>query len=440
MRFKKSSGINESEKILADLCEQSFLSFWTYPNLYRSKAKELADLIVVFGDHVIIFSDKCCQYPSSGDSNIDWKRWFKKSILDSAAQITRAENWLIKHPTEIYLDAKCTDRFPIAFPNADKIKFHRVCITLGAVERSQEATGTKALRIRPAITDDEQAFTIGKLTSSNGWAHVLGASELEVLLAELSTIHDFVEYLSKKEVLFDSGRFIEAECETDLLAYYLWHDRDFKLQSVTSFVLKPNLWNQVQSHPSFIEARTQNETSVFWDNLIEYLNTLYMKEELEHGNENTPAEHEVSVRVLASESRFSRRLLTKWILKRVDKEPNGYVSSFHPSINQDDVLYVLLVGPGAEKSEYTTYREHRKKQLTLRCYAAKAASINHRIIFGFGFDARGFKGQSEDFILIDTGGWTEDDLSRAEKIRQDLGYFVDGISNQTRVSEWEYPG
>ena len=56
MRFKKSEGLNASEQVLAELCEKSFLKLWTYPNLFRKPAKELTDLLVVFGNDVIIFS------------------------------------------------------------------------------------------------------------------------------------------------------------------------------------------------------------------------------------------------------------------------------------------------------------------------------------------------------------------------------------------------
>ncbi|ECY1325769.1 TPA: hypothetical protein MZP54_004707, partial [Salmonella enterica] len=62
----KQDGFNESEKYLADLCSKTFLSLWSYPNVYtdegkksdNSDGKELCDLLVVFNQHVIIFSDK----------------------------------------------------------------------------------------------------------------------------------------------------------------------------------------------------------------------------------------------------------------------------------------------------------------------------------------------------------------------------------------------
>ena len=74
MRFRRSEGLTESEKILADLCDRSFLKLWTYPNLFKKQAKELTDLLVVFGEDVLIFSDKSCSYPKTGNLALDWSR------------------------------------------------------------------------------------------------------------------------------------------------------------------------------------------------------------------------------------------------------------------------------------------------------------------------------------------------------------------------------
>jgi hypothetical protein len=82
MRFKRSGGLTASEQLLAELCDKSFLKLWTYPNLFRKPGKELADLLVVFGNDVIIFSDKSCGYPNTGNVDLDWSRWYRSSIAD----------------------------------------------------------------------------------------------------------------------------------------------------------------------------------------------------------------------------------------------------------------------------------------------------------------------------------------------------------------------
>jgi hypothetical protein len=126
VRFRKSVGLNASERLLAELCEQSFLKLWTYPNLFRKPGKDLVDLLVVFGNDVIIFSAKACSYPNSGNVAVDWSRWFRSSIAESAKQIAKAENSIQRSSDKVFLDAKCLERLPIALPAAGDMRAHRI--------------------------------------------------------------------------------------------------------------------------------------------------------------------------------------------------------------------------------------------------------------------------------------------------------------------------
>src|SRR5215211_3226287 len=84
-----------AERYLKRLCDRSFLSLWSYPSIYRDQGnpgkkgagKEVCDLLVVFENHVIIFSDKDCEFPGSGDLDLDWSRWFRRAITASAKQL-----------------------------------------------------------------------------------------------------------------------------------------------------------------------------------------------------------------------------------------------------------------------------------------------------------------------------------------------------------------
>src|SRR5688572_4608956 len=83
----KAQGVTPSERYLNSLCEKTFLSMWSYPGVFRDQkekgrgdGKELCDMLVVFDEHVLIFSDKHCAFPTSGDLTIDWQRWYKKAI------------------------------------------------------------------------------------------------------------------------------------------------------------------------------------------------------------------------------------------------------------------------------------------------------------------------------------------------------------------------
>lgn len=437
MRFKKSRGLTSSEQVLAELCEKSFLRLWTYPNLLRKPGKELIDLLVVFRDDVLIFSDKSCAFPDTGDAMLDWRRWFRRAIAESARQIQQAEEWIRRRPDRVFLDSKCTERLPIPLPRPERLRVHRICVVTGAADRCRTGIGQSSLAIDLNVIDDGKPFTLGRVHGIGGWLHVFDGVTLNLLLDELSTVSDFVEYLDAKSKLFDGGLFQGAPTEADLLAQYLWYGRSFPAND-RPFVLRPNLWKVVERNPRFQAGRRENAVSGFWDGLIEYLTANYLESTLEFGNELEVPEYEEMARIMASESRFRRRILSKAVLERADRARDAKISTLLGS-DQSDVVYVLLIGRGAPRDSYAEYRVDRGRELQLRCWAAKAARPECRYILGIALDARGVSGSSEDFVYIDTSDWTDEGLAGAIRVREELQYFIPGKMIESRVNEDEYP-
>lgn len=437
MRFKRSEGLTHSEKVLAGLCDQSFLKLWTYPNLFKKPAKELTDLLVVFGSDILLFSDKSCGYPNTGNPTLDWSRWYRKSISDSAHQIDQAERWLRSFPDRVFLDTKCTTPLPLALPSGADMRIHRICVALGAAERAETDTGKRGLAVSPSVQNDAMPFTVGNTDRARGWVHVFDEESLAIVLRELSTISDFVHYLNSKTALFDEGQFVSAESELDLMAYYLWNDRTFP-STQQPFRLDPNLWPKVEADPSFLRGRAENKVSYFWDRLIEYVTGHYLGETLEFGNEMEMADHERLVRIMAGETRLFRRILSSMILERAAAARKHAIGSLLES-GQPDVNYVLYIGRGDQGGDHATYRADRAEVLKSRCIAAKAVKPQKRYIVGIGLDAMGVKGSSQDFLLIDTKDWPSEAVEKAEQLRQEFGYFIPGKAIESRVHVDEYP-
>ena len=437
MRFKKSGGLTESEALLASLCEQSFFSLWTYPNLFKSSAKELIDLMVIFHDDVLLFSDKSCAYPETDDPTLDWKRWYSRAIAKSAHQVHQAERWLRSQPDRIFLDAKATVKLPLQLPAADTLKVHRICVATGAAGHCRRVTGQPMLGLDFTICEDAAALRVGSVAEAKGFLHVFDADALALVMRELDTISDFVAYLHAKAELVATGRFLGAPTEADLLAYYLHHNRTFPDEG--RFVLQPNLWREVEAQASFREGRMLNQRHRLWDRLIDHVTRLYLAEELEFGNDTTVLDHERLVRIMASENRFYRRTLSQLIEHRAERARGGWIASLLPSENPH-VLYVLLVGPGASRDQYEDYRVGRSRDLMLRCYAAKAARPGARFFVGIGLDAPGSEGSSEDLVYLDTDDWSTEDAQQAENIQRELGYFVEGRMQEQLMDVEEYPG
>lgn len=73
-----AEGTTESERVLTRLAKKAFLSLWSYANVFtdegrshgKGDGKELCDLLVVFGNDVLLFSDKDCEYHASTDVKV----------------------------------------------------------------------------------------------------------------------------------------------------------------------------------------------------------------------------------------------------------------------------------------------------------------------------------------------------------------------------------
>src|SRR5215207_7849938 len=154
----RSDGVTDAERYLKKLCDRSFLSMWSYPGVYRDQGrggkagdgKEVCDLLVVFEDHIIIFSDKDCQFPNTGDIELDWSRWYRKAIQKSAEQVWGAERWIKTYQDRLFLDRACTQPFPLDLPDPARAKFHRVVVAHDGARRCrEELRGSGSLMIGP---------------------------------------------------------------------------------------------------------------------------------------------------------------------------------------------------------------------------------------------------------------------------------------------------
>src|SRR5215217_5603092 len=214
----RPEGVTDSERYLIRLCDRTFLSLWSYPGVYIDKGrvngkghgKEVCDLLVIFDNHIIIFSDKNCSFPDTGNPQLDWNRWYRRAIEDSAKkEVRRAERWIRTLPDRLFLDRDCTQPFPLNIPDPETAKVHRVVVAHGVATRcQQELGGNGSLKIIPDIVgathtacpeDGGQPFAIGQIDPAYGYVHVLDDMSLDIVLAELDTVSDFVAYLSQKE-------------------------------------------------------------------------------------------------------------------------------------------------------------------------------------------------------------------------------------------------
>jgi hypothetical protein len=367
----RSRGVNRSEQILASLCERAFLPLWCYPNLYRQRAKELADVLVVFGDDVIIFSDKAHRFPDSGDISIDWGRWKRESIDDSVRQLRRAENWLRKHPQEVYLDAKCSQRFPLTInPNGH---IHKVVVARNAKARCASMHGRSgSLAIHgPSVlaTSESRPFEI-HLSEFDEFVHVFDEVSLPLVLSELDTAADFLDYLKKKEVSFRTGQIASSYAEEETLAVFLtsvlqWSrdpkERVFPIpNSGESIAVGPGFWNELVSLPEYNGKKRADEVSYLWDTILREFGEGVHRGEAPNPFGLSLERLEYLGRRLASETRLQRRELAMALVTAKPKvKPRQVLNRTVLSRRQPGIAYVFSLHPclGASYEEHRTFRQ-----------------------------------------------------------------------------------
>ena len=199
----KNSGSTEREKYLSKLSEETFFGLWSFPNVYTDEGisksgsgKELCDLLVVFENKIIIFSDKDIAFKFDIDTEIAWKRWFKRAVLKSSNQLYGAEKWIRELPNRVFLDKRCSHKFPLPLSERDW-EIHLVAVTCNTINPAAKYFGGGSsgtfIQIYPynykACLD--KPFTIGDLFPDKTYVHVLDELSLDLLMEELNTISDF---------------------------------------------------------------------------------------------------------------------------------------------------------------------------------------------------------------------------------------------------------
>jgi hypothetical protein len=330
-RVQRSKGITPSEQYLTKLCNQTFLSLWSYPNIWRDqggaragKGKEICDLLVVFENHVIIFSDKSCEFPNSGNLELDWKRWFKRAVEKSAQQIWGAERWLKECPERVFLDQTCKTPFPINLPEPDSTIFHRIIVAHGASQRCQEVLGgSGSLMLDTMLTGvdhhSSNPFTLGQVNPAKGYVHVFDDTTLDIVLGTLDTAADFTAYLTKKET-FLQNQTIFAAGEEELLALYLKDldendEHNFVLPTgYNAIALGEGYWEEFKIHPQRQAQIEANRISYFWDDLIERFNKHLLQGTRHFTTHPKIKDIEIAHRFMARENRTRRRMLSEAFL------------------------------------------------------------------------------------------------------------------------------
>lgn len=462
--ISRADGVTESERYLKTLCDRTFLSLWSYPNVYRDQGgkgdgKEVCDLLIVFENHVIIFSDKDCAFPDSGELIKDWSRWFRRAVKKSADQVWGAERWIKDHPDRLFVDRACQHRFPIDLPDPHKAVFHRIVVAHDSADRCRQAFGggSGSLAIAPSIMgtahyepnpDGIQPCKVGDLDPDKGYVHVLDDASLDIVLGTVDTITDFVGYLTKKEALVRGGRLEEAAGEEELLALYL---SEVDGRGLHHFAVPPGTakvsvgegrWRAFERSAQRRAQVDANEISYGWDALIEQFNKHIIGGTQYYRSHEGFSSSERIVRLLAREPRTRRRGLVTSLYELMDENVPEWSRRTRVVLSprSGDPSYVFMILPRPKGMPYKKYRTGRRNMLHAACRVLKALRPEATDIVGIATEEGSVEEPSEDAVYLNAHAWSEEDQAEALRLQQSLDLFQDDLSGyMIRVEEYPDP-
>jgi hypothetical protein len=441
--IKKSTGGTESERYLARVADRSFLNLWSYPSPYRDQkingsgdGKELCDLLVVCGEHIIIFSEKTIDWPS-GDVETAWCRWSKRAIRDSAKQTKGAERWLAEFPERIYLDSSCSEPFPIDLPSLDNRRVHRVVIANGSTLAVQKHTSGlyRSLTIRPSVVGDGhwtptkdgsiQPFAVGDIDPHGSFVHVFDEVALDVVMSELDTVRDFTDYLTKKAEFVRSGKLEEAQGEENLLAYYAIRineagDHDFVVEDGKApLTIDHEGYSRFTSNPRYQAKKHADKISYLWDRLIEaFTNHMLAGTSITlKGFEFDLRETELGVRQMALIPRFQRRSYAEAVADALEqgKKKDKFVRVMMSPARAKDaetaffIVTLKYLDWMEAKGGYEKYREVRAGLMMIYARGLLERHEHLRRVIGISREPSDQgRGVSEDIIYVEQHDWTDE--------------------------------
>lgn len=478
----RSKGGTPSERYLALLADRSFLNLWCYPNAFIDKGiknggdgKELCDLLVVCGDDVVIFSDKSIGWPESDNVELSWSRWYRRAVHKSVAQIRGAERWIREYPQRIFLDPKCTEVLPIALPPADRIRIHGISVALGAQEASSKYFNDPdgSIMIVPSIGGDAHTdpgatnrtpFAFGDVDVDGSFVHVFDETALNVVLREMDTISDFVEYLGARSRTIRDKSLISAPSEADLLAVYLQtEDADGNHHfprspeqgqlDVFLYGVKSGTYQQFSRSRQYQLKREANKSSYVWDKLITtFTDHIIAGTSVEIAGElPTAARAEPALRIMARENRTVRRALGEAVLgalKQSKKLPQHRFARCIMPMNgfaDPECGYVFMTLSYSSyldgKGGYKQYRKVRTSMLQSYCLSFMSDNRHLKRMVGIAMDKRSAarRGGSEDMVAVEVTDWTSELEADVVKSRAQYEILQEHRLVKSHMSVQEFP-
>lgn len=422
---------NIGEEFVNRIAFNSFLKYWCYPSPKdeHGDKKEICDLLIIFGKCAIIISVKNYEFKDI------YSRYFKMTIDKAVKQIHGAERKLFLSEKDIYL--KHPNKIIERFPRETIDTIHRIIVNLG---------------------EGVKFYPFSQETKGKNFVSLFDKKAFETIVKELDTIPDFIEYLKKRELLFEgkivtvlpgeendfpietATQFFEYEkeqssvnkmsiiisgTEHDLLGYYLKNERNFPADIESEkynrmFIQLDGDWEKFKLNKQVLLKKKLDKDSYFLDELV--------KREIL--TKDDPNSEKLAIALL-SFNRFNRRIISSNFLNFFDTYKNNKGLNFARRYSDFDGIGIVFAFYTQEMNEemigtflslamdsFCVFSKYKSKKMIL--IATTTKFIQFRI--GLMEDIEPFPKEVEAQILDDV------------KL---LGWFKN--HTETNFTEKEYP-
>jgi len=432
-----STGVTETERMLAEFCQRSFLKLWSYPNPHKDDGHELCDLLAVFGTHVFVFFDRQNELPEVSDKDPQtlWDRW-KRNVIERQVKTAHGAERYIRSCRAIFLDPRREKPFPFTF-DRDNAVIHKIIIAHGAkeaCERSSPQNVYGSLAITYTESDGSHSRPFHIEIDKRNPVHIFDSHNMPIVLRELDTVSDFSAYLDEKVRAISTLDYLSYCGEEDLLGHYLLnYDAAAKRHVIGSqkekfdgVMIGEGEWHDFVQTDLYKTTKNSDRISYFWDDLIQ--RTCQNSLDGTLGGNSDILQGKSAIYEMVKEPRFVRRALAEKMLAAVEEFPDAGPFSRQvtllPSF-QPNVAYILLQLrlPDTLRAE-PDYREKRLAILEIACGAAKNKFSHFEKVIGIGIEPPKFsKTVAEDFILMPCETWTEEVKTHYEEHNKEWKFF-----------------
>ncbi|WP_429912333.1 hypothetical protein [Glycocaulis sp.] len=453
----------EGEAHLERLAKRVFLDLWTHTSPFRPKTSgtkekpvELCDLLIVYGNVVLVISEKDIKYPQSGSDEVRWARWHKTSIIKSASQARGAERWLKANPNEVFTDRRLEYSVPNVPADAEIFKILLVRNSnVACINHFGGDTGSFSLYAGP---DGYQSpFFVNQIVDGELF-HIFCESIFELICRFIDTPEDIINYLRERQKLFLSAQSVYVKGEEGILAEYMKSVNEYDRHSLSKIYSNANdtsyiAYDEDDFQSLYFDERFRrrviaDEVSYAWDRLIDRFGK-NMREGTSIDLFNTSLEQkEQGMRYLAMENRTERRLImegvVEWAEEHIDKPLAARAMLRRKHASGRKLAYVFLQMDREEpivEGEYDEYRRSRTSSLFMYMMGLFQKDLETEIVVGIAFEnpAKKFKFRSEDIIFATRDALEDEDWESFEKLCQEVGKRPFANSALIEASVSEYP-